>query len=211
MYKLIEKINDDFRENRIYYIAVLLLFCTGIVVGAYTVKYMKVADMEDLSSYFTSFVNVIGGQDINYTTLLLSVIKKNLIIIVPIILFGLTFFGSPVILIVDFFKGFSLSYTFTFLLTTFEGKGLPLALASVIPQNIIYIPGFVILSIIALKFSILKFKMQVVKKGSNKNNFSNKDFLNCIVAILVLFMVGIIIETYICPSIIKFVVSKLYI
>ena len=209
MKRLIEKINETFKENRGYYVFVLVLFCIGIVIGTYTVKYMSASDKEDLTSYFTTFTNNICNNDINYKGLLLNVVKKNLYLIIPIIICAFTFIGIPVILIVDFIKGFTLGYTFTFLLTTFEGKGFLLALSSSIIQNLIYIPCIMVLSVIALQLSVEKFKKRFFKGHINRN-LDPKPLVNIMILIAVLFVAAIIIETYISPSIIKFVVCKLY-
>ncbi|SFU45336.1 stage II sporulation protein M [Clostridium sp. DSM 8431] len=209
MKRLIEKINETFKENRGYYVFVLVLFCIGIVIGTYTVKYMSASDKEDLTSYFTTFTNNICNNDINYKGLLLNVVKKNLYLIIPIIICAFTFIGIPVILIVDFIKGFTLGYTFTFLLTTFEGKGFLLALSSSIIQNLIYIPCIMVLSVIALQLSVEKFKKRFFKGHINRN-LDPKPLVNIMILIAVFFVAAIIIETYISPSIIKFVVCKLY-
>ncbi|MBE6048452.1 MAG: stage II sporulation protein M [Clostridium sp.] len=209
MKKLIEKINDTFRENRGYYVVVLILFCVGIVIGTYTVKYMNTTNKDDLTSYFTTFTNSISDKNVNYNSLLLNVIKKNLYFIIPIILCGFTFIGTPVILIIDFIKGFTLGYTFTFLLATFEGKGFLLALSSTVFQNLLYIPCLMVLSVVALQLSVEKFKNRFFKNFANRN-LDVKSFINVMILITGFFIIAILIETYICPSIIKFVVCKLY-
>ncbi len=209
MNKILEKINDTFRENRGYYVVVLILFCVGIVIGTYTVKYMNTTDKGDLSSYFTTFINSICDKSVNYNNLLFNVIKKNLYLIIPIIICAFTFIGTPFILIIDFIKGFTLGYTFTFLLTTFEGKGFLLAFSSTLLQNLIYIPCLMVLSVIALQSSVEKFKSRFLKNCINRN-LDIKSFINVTIILTGFFMIAILIETYICPSIIKFVVYKLY-
>jgi stage II sporulation protein M len=170
---------------------------------------MGASDKKDLANYFSSFTNSIGSQPINYGNLLYEVIKKNVLIIVPIFILGLTFFGAPIILILDLLKGFTLGYTFSFMITTFDGKGIGLALASVIPQNLIYIPCFIALSVISLSMSTERFKGKFFKHMKNKDPFLD-GVLNKLIVILVMFAIGILIETYISPSLIRFVAKKFY-
>jgi stage II sporulation protein M len=206
---LLTKLNDTFKDKKAYFFIVLIMFCLGISFGLYTVKYMGASDRNDLTNYFFSFTNNVGNESINYGRLLLEVIKKNMVILIPIFILGLTFFGAPIILILDLLKGFTLGYTFSFMVTTFEGKGLGLALVSIIPQNIIYIPCFIALSVISLSMSTEKFKTRYFKYGNTKISFFG-DVLNKLVIIIILFSIGILIETYISPSLIKFVAGKFY-
>ena len=170
---------------------------------------LTIRTAEDLTNYFTTFVSSICDKSVNYNNLLVNVVKKNLYLIIPIIIFAFTFIGTPVILIIDFIKGFTLGYTFTFLLTTFEGKGFLLALSSTLLQNLIYIPCIMILSVIALQLSVEKFKNRFFKNFV-KRNMDLRSVVNIMMLIAGFFIIAIIIETYICPSIIKFVVCKLY-
>jgi len=206
---LLTRLNDTFKDNKAYFFIVLIMFCLGISFGLYTVKYMGSSDKSDLMNYFFSFTNSIGNEPINYGNLLFEVIKKNILIIVPIFILGLTFFGAPIILILDLLKGFTLGYTFSFMVTTFEGKGIGLALISIIPQNLIYIPCYIALSVISLSMSAEIFKGKFFKHGKSKG-FVFDGVLNKLIIIIILFVIGILIETYVSPSLIKFVAKKFY-
>lgn len=201
--------NIGFNSKRGYFFIVLIMFCLGLSFGLYTVKYMGQADKNDLINYFTSFAKSLEENQINYGSLLIEVMKKNLIIILPIFLVGLTFFGGPVILIIDLLKGFILGYTFSFMATLFQGKGFGLAIISIIPQNLIYIPCIIGLSIIGLSMSTENFKRKFFKKNKGDSPFS-EGTLKKLAIIAILFIVGMFVETYISPILMKFVATKLY-
>ncbi len=210
MNRLIEKFNNDFRECKIYYLLVLLFFCVGIVIGICTVRYMDDGSMGDVISYFNSFVTSAVEGTIDYGHLFIEVLKKNIILLVLIVVLSLTFFGSPIILLCDLVKGFTLGYTFTFLLATFSGKGFLLALVSVIPQNLFYIPCYISISVIGINMSNKNFRERLLKIPMKTKVEKIKSLSNSLFLVLIFFIIGIIVETYVGPNLIKFVISRFY-
>ncbi|GAA0084994.1 stage II sporulation protein M [Clostridium sp. MB05] len=206
---LIKKLNSNFRENKIFYLLVLTFFFVGILLGSYTIKYMDGVDAKDLSNYFTGFIKSLDIQSVKTNELLISIIKNNIIVILLIIALGFTVFGAPIILIIDLIKGFTLGYTFSFLLTTFEGKGIWVALASTVPQNIFYIPFFIGISIISLELSSAKLKEKFFN-GVASNKLISNELIMKLGFFIFLFAIGVLIECYMCPGLIRLVVTKVY-
>lgn len=206
---MLSKIRQVFGQKRAYFLLLMVMFCLGISCGIYTVGFMPESDRNDMISYFNSFIGSMQSQNISYASLLFDVIKKNLILIIPIFIFSLFYFGAPFILIMNLIKGFFLGYTFSFIVNSFKGKGLVLALASILPQNLIYIPCFIGISIIALALSVNKFKVKILKVRNPHDIFIDNSGLQMIVFLCML-VFGILIETYFSPQLIKFVVLKFY-
>ena len=206
---IISKLNLNKKENKFFYLMVFIFFCVGIALGTYIVKYMRASDASDLTSYFSTFAQSIVKEPVNNKALLLNVLKKNLILLTVLITISFTVFGTPIILLLDLIKGFTLGYTFSFLISTFEGKGLWLALVATIPQNIIYIPCFIALSIVGIEFSSTKLKDRFFNKGK-VNTIVERELILKIGVFACVFIIGTFIEAYICPNIIKFVVTNVY-
>ena len=206
---IINKAQHNYKENKLFYFMVFIFFCVGITLGTFMVKYMNYNDANDLTNYFSSFTKSLVSEPINSKILFLDILKKNLILLTAIVLFGLTIFGAPIILLIDLIKGFTLGYTFSFLLTSFEGKGIWLALASTLPQNIIYIPCFIVLSIVSIQFSSMKLRDKFFNKGK-VNTIIEREIIFKIGVFLCLFIIGTIVETYLCPGLIRFVLTKVY-
>lgn len=207
--EIISKLNLNKKENKFYYFMVFIFFCVGIALGTYIVKYMSARDATDLTSYFSTFTESIAKEAVNNKVLLFNILKKNLMLITIIIALSFSVFGTPIILLLDLVKGFTLGYTFSFLISTFDGKGLWLALASTIPQNIIYIPCFIALSIVGIEFSSTKLKDKFFNKGK-VNTIVERELILKIGVLACVFIIGTLIEAYLGPNIIKFVVTNVY-
>ena len=199
---------ESMRKNKGAYLMTFLFFSVGIVLGAYTIKYMGDFNRSELSNYFTSFSTNLGSENINHGDILFSSIKNNGILFIAIILLGIFIFGFPFILLIDLWKGYSIGFTFSFLLTTYEYKGIGLALAAIIPQNIFIIPCLILLSTICFSMSFDKFKSKFTK--NKKISIDIAEFGNILIIFSILLGIGIFIEAFISPSIIRFIITTIY-
>lgn len=207
MNRYLKELNGTVAENKGIFLCILLFFLIGIVLGTYTVYYMNEIDKKEMANYYTNFLNVIKDKPINYNGIMLDSFKNNLIFIIIIALLGFTIIGTPFILIMDLIKGYILGFTFSLLIAILGNKGIAMASIALIPQNIIFIICIFIASTMSLKYSLTKLKVKL-SKGAIQGGFI-KNYINSYIIISVMFVLGVIIEGYISPNLIRLVISKI--
>lgn len=188
------------------YILSLICIFIGLIVGIYAVKYMGSFQKTDLKSYLDNFRASILTNKIQYKNVFLEALRNNLIVIAAIWFLGLMIIGIPIILMIDFIKGFTFGFAISFLINYFGMKGTLICLLGILPQNIIYIPCLVFASVISMEFSLILIK---------DNNKWLKNIwvriasytLRFIIIISIMFL-GFIIEAYISPNLVKLIASN---
>ncbi|GKX66173.1 stage II sporulation protein M [Inconstantimicrobium mannanitabidum] len=190
-----------------FLIIIILFIGIGFILGLNSVFYMSTNNLEELNSYLSGFMRYIGQQSINYKEIFLNSVISNLILFLIIYVLGKWFFGGPFILVAILFKGYTIGFTFTTFIRVLGTKGLGIALAGVVPQNLFYIPCFIFIGMVALRNSYEQLKRKFTKE--NKIKYDNS-YINATLMVAIPLVIGIIIESFLMPSILKAIVSKLY-
>lgn len=200
-------INEHFRKNIGLYMICFICIIIGIAVGIYSVKYMGTFQKTDLKSYINNFRTSILSNKIQYKSVFFETLRNNSIIITAIWFLGLMIIGIPIILLIDFIKGFTFGFAIGFLINDLGAKGGLMCLLGILPQNIIYFPCIIIASVISMEFSLILIK--------DNNKWIRSIWLRIasytvrfIIIIIVMFL-GFIIEAYVSPNLIKLVASNI--
>lgn len=205
MKNIFKKIQSIIAENRILFLWILLFFLIGIVLGSYTIYYMSDIGKVEMGGYFNNFLSFIKSTQVDYMSILINSIKAILPISIIIIVLGFTLIGFPFVLILNLIKGYILGFTLALIITVLGAGGASVVFTSLVLQNIIFVPIIILISILSMKSSIIKLKN--LKRDSSQLDISGRDYI-MIQAILLSFLsVGIIIETYISPYLVKLVIS----
>ena len=207
MKKLINSVYEVIDDSKIIFLWVLLFLLIGIVLGSCTVYYMSDFNKVEIGTYFSEFLSFLGTNKISYLQVLLRSIFNIAPIVLIIVLLGFTLIGCPVILFIDLVKGYILGFTFALLASILGGKGTILLALGIVIQQIIFIPCIIILSTVAVKNSIIKIK-EGVGKERLKNSRINKNYMKVQSILSAILIIGIFIETYISPNLIKLVITK---
>jgi len=147
-------INRHINQHKTLYIIILLLFSIGFIVGAINSSFLNQDIKQESNSYILNFVESLKTKEINSNLLFREVIISNIKPIIYIWIFGLIIIGIPVILIYVGLYGYSLGFTVTSVINTLGmGKGTVFLITSLIPQEIIFIPLILFMSLNAILFS----------------------------------------------------------
>ena len=200
-----------FREHSSIYLFVVVLFLMGVIFGAIVVNSLTFSQKEDLAYYLSQFFGqVSNGKIAASKDVFAQSLFDNSKFIGMMGILGISIIGLPVILIVLFMKGLVIGFTVGFLVNQMGWNGFLLSFVSVLPQNFIIIPVFIITATVAVSISLKMIRRQFMKKNSEPIlPLLGKYALVFVVAGLFL-VIAALFEAYISPTLMETVIETVY-
>ncbi|WIF96193.1 stage II sporulation protein M [Caminicella sporogenes] len=192
------------QRNIITYFVVIMFFLIGISSGAFTTKALSDSENGELIAYLENFFKIVDTKTIDNFAILKQSLINNLQTGVLIWILGVTIIGIPAILFLIGLRGFIIGFTVGFIIKQKGLNGLIFSIFSLLPQNIIIIPGIIVIGVLGISFSVMLIKSKVEKNVHN--NILNQFFVySTVIAIVYIFIaLGCIIEAYISPLFVKY-------
>lgn len=199
--RLIKAIINDLKKDKSIYISLLIALIISLIFGMFFITILNSSDKVTLKEYITNFFNSIKqGKVISiYKTL----INNNLgILIIALLSFSIILF--PLVIVIIFYKGFTLAFTITSLIYTFKIKGIILAFFYVFPSLIFNLVFYFIMCYYSFKLSLILFNRVINKESTNINKFLKKYLIVILVCVAFVSLFSLY-DTYLLPSLIKLV------
>ncbi|OIK09483.1 stage II sporulation protein M [Bacillus sp. MUM 116] len=198
-----------FREHSSIFLFIIVLFLMGVIFGAIVVNSMGITQKEDLFYYLSQFFGQIStGKVAETNDLFFQSFFHNSKFIGLMWILGISIIGLPVILILLFLKGMVVGFTVGFLVSQMGWNGFLLAFVSILPQNLIIIPVFIIMAAFSVIFSIRMIKKQFLKKYGQPIMPFFKRYIVALLAAVIFISVASGIEAYMSPWLMKTIISS---
>lgn len=199
--KLINLIMNDLKKDKSIYLSLLIALLISFIFGMFFITILSSTDKVTLKEYITNFFTSIKQGKI--ISLYKTLINNNLgILITSILAFSVVLF--PLVIVIIFYKGFTLAFTITSLIYTFKIKGIILAIVYVFPSLIFNLVFYFIMCYYSFKLSLILFNKAINKDTTNINKFLKKYLVIILVCIAFVSLFSLY-DTYLLPSLIKLV------
>jgi stage II sporulation protein M len=198
-----------FREHSSIFLFIVVLFLMGVIFGAIVVNSMSITQKEDLFYYLSQFFGQVSdGKVTGNNDLFLQSFFHNSKFIGLMWVLGISIIGLPVILILLFLKGMVVGFTVGFLVSQMGWKGFMLSVVSILPQNLIIIPVFIMMAAFSVIFSMRMIKKQFMKKYAQPIMPFFKRYIFALIVAVVLISAASGIEAYLSPWLMKTIVGS---
>ena len=199
-----------FREHSSIFLFIVVLFLMGVIFGAIVVNSMSITQKEDLFYYLSQFFGQVSdGTVAEDNDLFLQSFLHNSKFIGLMWILGISIIGLPIILILLFLKGMVVGFTVGFLVSQMGWKGFLMAFASILPQNLIIIPVFILMAAFSVIFSIRMIKRQFMKKYAQPIMPFFKRYIVALMAAVLFISAASGIEAYLSPWLMKSIISSI--
>lgn len=195
--KLKSRIKQHISANRWQYTLIALIFTAGLIIGNYKVPGLEGGVRNHLLDLLNNYLQAESQDSMNGTTLLFYAFLNQAKSIIGIWFLGLTVIGMPLILALVFLKGFSLGFTIGFLVQEKAGAGILIAILSILPQNLVYIPLLIIWSVVGVNFSVFIATGRQGRAGSLGRALAS--YVMLMLVFLLILLIGAFIEAYFSP------------
>ena len=196
------------KDNFLLFIIIIIVLLIGIILGSISIKALNTQQKDNLVEYINLFFQKVDINTINNNIVLKHSIINNTKFILIIWVLGLTIIGIPFIMLLIFVKAFTIGFTVGFLVDELGFKGIIFSTISLLPQNIINVPSYIIISVSAISFSMLLLKSRNrLEKFSLLQQLTGYTVL--VFLMLLIVIVGCFVEAYISPVFMKFMLPYL--
>jgi stage II sporulation protein M len=199
------------KEHLALYVFIGVIFVTGVVFGAVMVGALSLEQKQEITRYLSNFFSIVdqGALSGDLAASFRDTLALHMKWVLIIWLLGMSVIGLPLILILDFLKGVLIGFSVGYMVGTMSWKGLLFALVSIVPQNLIVIPVFIVCSVTAVAFTVHLVKNRFIqKKGELFEPLMRFSGVTLASGVL---LVGVaLFEAYMSPAMMKWVTPMLF-
>lgn len=200
------KIFEFIKDNIKIYLILIIIFFIGLLFGVLFINNTNETQANQISEYINNFINSVKEDyQVSTSSLLISSVINNLCIAVILWFLGSTVIGVPLIYLVIGYKGYCIGYTIAAVTATLgTGRGIAFIFATMLLQNIIYIPTIITLAVSGIK--LYKLIMEDRRKENIKVQILKHTLFS--ILMLILLLVSSVIETYISGNLSQIILKR---
>lgn len=172
-----------------------ILLGLGILSGIIFFFITTSLDKMIVKNMMNEFVNI--KTNVTFSTFINS-FKYNIIYIVIITLSSLLVIFSPLVLLINYYKGLTIGFLMSSTISTFKLKGILYFVAILFPHHILMSILLIFYSSIMFKLSLKLLKVTYMNESINLNIFIKKVLILFLISLIVCIIISLL-EIYISP------------
>lgn len=190
-------------KSRSLYFVVASAVLLGLMIGTFLALTLEGAALSEVKDYMGRFFSAYSLQSVNKQEVFRIALYNNFKSLLLFWISGLSLFFIPFTLFQMGVKGFKVGFAIAFLTKIFRWKGVLFAIVSMLPQNLIMLPLFILYSVFIIRKAGQLYQL---KQKSNVKLEKKRLYLSglkSVIVMSVLLVICSVLEGYFVPVVAK--------